>query len=409
MMGSGTVWYRGTRFRLGRGQHCYAMWAADGPPDRPVEWWPESPAGWSAAWARFTALEPPGAIVHLSPPTGRPRRAVAAVSLLGAGVLCGVASLFPGYLAGKSLASEPDLLVSHLAYLAVWTASAGLIWSGGQRRWAGALLGLGTSVVTFGFFLSDVGEVVAGGARLLGAGLVLGVLGWLACTAGGALAVQIPAAGAPRWPRRRPWDARLIPAAATLAAVGAACAFAPSWDRYTLRTATGLSQTLTAGNSFANPAAVMAGDFAVMAGLVLVVVIAALWRPARLGAALLAGAVIPMVAEAVTALIEVGEPTSSAQFGIAPAQAARVGLTIGASVTAAFWIYCGFVLVLVLICAWLLWPARRPVPLAGGGYPARPGTDPALGGGPWRSTGDLVPAAADRTGGPAVSTDPPTR
>jgi uncharacterized iron-regulated membrane protein len=119
--------------------------------------------------------------------------------------------------------------------------------------------------------------------------------------------------------------------------------------------------------------------------------------------------VIPMVAEAVIALIEVGEPTSSAQFGIAPAQAARVGLTIGASVTAAFWIYCGFVLVLVLICAWLLWPARRPVPLAGGGYPARPGTDPALGGGPWRSTGDLVPAAADRTGGPAVSTDPPTR
>ena len=192
MKGSGTVWYRGTRFQLGRGQQCYAMWAAGAPPDRPVEWWPETPAGWSAAWARFTALEPPGAIVHLSQPTGRSRRAVAAVSLLGAGVLCGVAGLFPGYLAGKSLASQPDLLVSHLAYLAGWTASAALIWSGGLRRQAGTLLGLGTSVVTFGFFLSDAGEVAAGGARLLGPGLILGAAGWLACTAGGALAVQVP-------------------------------------------------------------------------------------------------------------------------------------------------------------------------------------------------------------------------
>lgn len=371
MMGSGTVWYRGARFQLGRGQQCYAMWGADAPPDRPLEWWPETPAGWSAAWARFTSLEPPGAIVHLSSPTARPRRTVAAVSLLGAGVLCGVASLFPGYLAGQSLASQPDQLVSHLAYLAVWTASAALIWFGGQRRWAGALLGLGTSVVTFGFFLSDAGQVIAGGTRLLGAGLVLGVLSWLACTAGAALAVQIPAAGAPRRPRRRPWGALLLPAAATLAAIGAACAFAPSWDRYTLRTPTGFSHTLTAGNSFANPAPVMAGDIAVMAGLVLVVVMAAFWCPARLGAALLAGAVIPMVAEAVTALIEVGQPTSPSQFGIPPAQAARAGLTISASVTPAFWIYCAFVLALVIICAWMLRPARRRVPFGGGGSPAQ--------------------------------------
>ena len=132
----------------------------------------------------------------------------------------------------------------------------------------------------------------------------------------------------------------------------------------------------------------MAGDIAVMAGLVLVVVIAAFWRPARLGAALLAGAVIPMAAEAVTALIEVGEPASPAQFGIAPAQAARLGLTISASVTPAFWVYCGFVLALALICAWLLRPARRPVPRAGGEYPA------------WPSAGDLAPAYADRTATP---------
>jgi hypothetical protein len=67
----------------------------------------------------------------------------------------------------------------------------------------------------------------------------------------------------------------------------------------------------------------------------------------------------------------VGQSTSSAQFGIPPAQAARLGLTISASVTPVFWIYCAFVLALVIICAWLLRPARRPVPLAGGGYPAQ--------------------------------------
>ena len=82
-------------------------------------------------------------------------------------------------------------------------------------------------------------------------------------------------------------------AAAALAAVGAAIAFAPSWDSYTLRTAAGLTHTLTAGNSFANPAPVIAGDVAVMVTLVAVVAAAALWRPARLGAVLLAGAVVP--------------------------------------------------------------------------------------------------------------------
>lgn len=403
MMDSGTVWYQGTRFRLGRGQRCYALWAADGPPGRPVEWWPETPAGWSAAWSRFTALEPPGAILHLSQPAERPGRAVAAASLLAAGVLCGVVGLFPGYLAGQSVASQPDLLVTHLAYLAVWTAAAALIWSGGQRRRAGTLLGLGTSVVAFGFFLSDVGTVAAGGARLLGPGLVLGVLGWLACTVGGVLAFRIPAGDAPRWPQRRAWGSLLIPGAAGLAAVGVACAFAPSWDSYTLRTAAGLTQTLTAGNSFANPAPVLAGDVAVMAGLVVIVVIAGLWRPIRLGAMLLAGAVIPMAAEAVSALVQVGEPTSPAQFGIPAAQASRAGLTISAGVTPAFWIYCGFVLALVMICGWLLLPPRRGVALLGGRAPVRPGSYPAPGSMPWRGPGDLVPAHAGRPDGPAGS------
>ena len=43
----------------------------------------------------------------------------------------------------------------HVVYLAVWAASALLILLGGARLRAGALLGLGTSVVTFGFFFAE--------------------------------------------------------------------------------------------------------------------------------------------------------------------------------------------------------------------------------------------------------------
>jgi hypothetical protein len=58
----------------------------------------------------------------------------------------------------------------------------------------------------------------------------------------------------------------------------------------------------------------------------------------------------------ISALVQIGEPTSSAQFGISPAQAAQAGLTISSGVTPAFWIYCAFVVALVMMCAWMLIP-----------------------------------------------------
>jgi len=353
-----TIWYRGARYQLGRGQHGYAIWAAGGPPARPLEQWPETPAGWNAAWARFTAAEVPGSIVHLSPPAAPAPRTLAAVALLAAGVACGVASLFPSYLAGASLASEPDQLLPHVCYVATWAASALLIGSGRTRRRPGALLGLGLSVVTFGFFVADAGTVISGGAHLLGPGLVLGLIGWLACTAGAALALRPSPGDGPRPPQAVPAGPALTLAVAGFAALGAAIAFAPSWDSYTLRTPSGLLNHVTAGNAFANPAPVIAGDVAVMAGLVVVAIMAALWRPARLGAALLAGAVIPMAAQAISALIQAAEPISSSAFGIPPAQAAQAGLTISTGLTPAFWVYCVFVIALLLTTGWLLRPSR---------------------------------------------------
>jgi hypothetical protein len=343
-----TIWYRGAGYQLGRGQYGYAIWPAGGPPEQPLERWPETPAGWSAAWSRFNAVEAPGSIVHLGPPAGpaagppaapaswRPAAGpswragdsgstagprwsglhaagpLSAAILLATGVACGLASLFPSYLSGGSLAQEPAELVPHVIYLAVWAASAVLIVSGGIRQRMGALLALGMSIVTFGFFFSDLGTVLSGGAHLLGPGLVLGLTGWLACTAGAVLAFRLRSADRPRKLDARQRGSVVTLVIAVLAALGAAISFAPSWDSYTLRTAAGLTNTITAGNSFANPGPVIVGDVAVMITLVVVVAFAALWRPARLGAVLLAGAAIPMAAQAISALVQAGEPVSPA-------------------------------------------------------------------------------------------------
>jgi hypothetical protein len=347
------------------------------------------------------AIETPGTIVQVGARPaavagGPSRRGVVAAALLALGVAFGIAGLFPHYHDGASLASQAAQVVPHAIYLAVWSASAALILLGGTRGRVGALLAVGTSIVTFGFFFADAGTAIAGGARVMGAGLVLAIIGWAACAAGSAMAFRpqwagavgargglgagggvgaagalgaggalgaagaVGAPGRPRWRERR---SVLLLAGATLAALGAAAAFAPSWDSYTLRTAAGTVQTATAGNAFANPGLVIAGNIAVMAALVLVAVAAAVWRPRRLGAALLAGAAVPMVAQAISAVVQVAQGTSPAQLGISPAQAAQAGLTISSGLTAAFWIYCAFVVALLVAGAWMAIP-RRPAAVA---------------------------------------------
>ena len=355
------IWYRGANYQLGLGPHGYGIWPVAGPPGYPLEQWPETPQGWAAAWSRFTAIEHPAAIVHLSRPAllvASPRSSVGAAGLLGAGVACGIAGLFPAYLSGASLASDPANLVPHVIYLATWLAGGLLIVSGGTWRRVGALLALGTSIVAFGFFLADLGLVISG-ASPLGPGLALGLIGWLLCTTGAAAAAWPPGlAGAPRWRLARRGRPAVTLAVTALLAAGAAAAFAPSWDSYTLRTPSQLIQTVTAGNIFSNPGPVIAGNIAVMVALVAVAAAAAVWRPARLGAALLAGALIPMAAQAISALIQLGQGASPAQFGISPGRAAQAGLTITSGLTAAFWIYLVLVIALAGLSAWLLVPAR---------------------------------------------------
>jgi len=356
-----TIWYRGANYQLGRWQHSYGIWPVARRPEYPLEQWPETPQGWAAAWSRYAAIEHPAAIVHLSSPAVPvPSRgsSIGAAGLLGAGVACGIAGLFPAYLYGASLASDPADLVPHVIYLATWLASGLLILTGGTWRRVGALLGLGTSIVTFGFFFADLGTVISGGSPL-GSGLAFALIGWLLCTTGAAVAAWPPgSAGAPRWQLPRRARPAVTLAVTVLLAAGAAAAFAPSWDSYTLRTPSQLVQTVTAGNIFSNPGPVIFGNVAVMVALVAAAAAAALWEPARLGAAILAGALIPMAAQAISALIQASQGASPAQFGISPARAAQAGLTITSGLTPAFWIYLALVIALTGVCAWVLIPSR---------------------------------------------------
>jgi hypothetical protein len=289
-----------------------------------------------------------------------------------------------------------------------------LIALGGTRLRIGALLAAGLSIVTFGLFLADAGTPIAGGAHLAGAGLVLSLLGWLACAAGSAVALRSRPArsaravdgtdAAGRWiPLGRPRGAALGPAVLLiLAGLGAAAAFAPAWDSFTLRAATGQTQTLTAGNAFADPGPVIAGNVAVMVALAAVVIAAALWRPARHGAVLLAGAVIPMAAQAISALVQVGEPVSPTQFGFTPAQVSQFGLTVSAGLTPAFWIYCVLVVALIVSFAWMLFTPQEADGLAGTGTGTGTGNGPDTEFPTWHvaraDAYDLTGAPADELG-----------
>jgi hypothetical protein len=465
-----TITYRGANYEIGRGLGFYGVWTAGGPRSQPLERWPETPGGWTAAWARFASIEAPGTIVPVgknTPPvppaapregedpgpfgentaptgpdetgldetgsgetggtvvtpagavpytpygqyagyaapvrSGRTARFTAA-ALLGAGVILGVAGLFPSYIGTVSLAQQADQVIPHAIYLAVWTASAGLILLGGTRLRLGALLSLGLSAVTFGLFFADAGTAIsAAGSPGGGAGLVLSLLGWLACAAGTVVAFLAGPASGPAPDVQpdglaRPRGAAIGPAVMTvLAGLGVAAAFAPAWDSFTLRTAAGQVQTLTAGNAFANPGLVIVGDVAVMIALAAAVIAAVLWRPVRHGAVLLAGATIPMAAQAISALVQIGKTPAPAQFGISSAQASQLGLTISAGLTPAFWIYFGFLVALIISCVWMFF-TPRPVPAPPGeGYGPRP-DDSAAGPEPAESTAPATAAAGARDG-----------
>jgi hypothetical protein len=440
-----SISHRGAKYEIGRGKRYYGIWVAGAPESDPIDRWPETREGWEQAWGRFVAIEKPETIAPVqktprtrfklprmtAPAALRPRGSgpawtAAGAGLLGLGVLLGLIGLFPSYIGTHSLAAQTEQLVPHLLYLLTWAVSAVLVAGGLRARPGGArigaLLGTGLSAVTFGLFFADLGQVIAYGG--LGAGLVLSLLGWLACAAGSVVALiapsrataamsgsavpgsAVPGSAEPGNPaarggrsgpsRPRATDAGPI-ALLLLAAVGTVAAFVPSWDTYTLTQAsTGASQTVTAGNAFASPAPVIAGNVAVIVAVVGVAVLAAVWRPARQGAALLAGAIVALAAQAISALIQASEPATPAMFGISQSQAA--GLTISSGLTPIFWVYCVFVISLLISCAWMLTAPQYQAMPAAPRYPAPGHVPPAQSAGT-SEAGDSAVEAGDSGAG----------
>jgi hypothetical protein len=375
-----TISCRGAGFEVGRGRGFYGIWAIGAPDDKPLAWWPETDEGWSAAWQRFTPIEVPGTIA----PAGQaaaPRAAqdfraqstvvwlvarLVAAALLGLGVLLGLIGLFPGYIGTPSLTSLPGQLVAHLIYLAGWAGCAALVLLGGTRQRIGALAGIGVSAITLGLFGSDAASAVtATSSNLFGAGLALTLIGWAVCTAGAVLAFLL--AGRANGPARLGLrGAPIVPlmplVTLVIAGIGAAIAFAPSWDRFTVESVTGPLKSVTEGNAFSNPGLVIAANVVTMIAIVAVVVIAAMWRRAGSGAALLAGALVPLVAQAISALVQLGQAVSPDQFGYTPLQVYEFGLTVSSGVTVAFWVFCAFVVALILSAVQMITAPDAAVP-----------------------------------------------
>ena len=425
--------HRGEKYEIGRGKRFYGIWVVGAPYDAPVDRWPENRDGWQQAWARFAAIEAPGTIA----PVTRARKglrlgigrrgaddgaagdvtgdsvsgepgAVGARSrgtallvgegLLVLGVVLGLAGLFPAYEGSQSLLSQGAQVVPHLCYVIGWALTAALVALSVARpsnaARLGALFGLGLSAVTFGLFLADWGQVISGGVSL-GFGLVVSLLSWAAGTAGSALvlAANVAPSHEPSRPMRLERRHAGPLALLVLAGIGTAATFAPSWDSYVLAfSAEGTSQTITAGNAFDNPGVVIAGNVAVMVAIIAVAILAAMWRPARHGALLLAGAIVPLAADAVSALIQVGQPATPEMFGITSAQASAAGLTISSGLTGIFWVYFVFVISLLVSCAWLFTEPRHPIMP---GIPTSPWSPAGEDQGTWDAAGTDLSEDAD--------------
>jgi hypothetical protein len=183
-----------------------------------------------------------------------------------------------------------------------------------------------------------------------GAGLYLSLAGWLACSAASVTALF--ALGSPT-PRGKPaaWGRPLV-VAGGIGALGAAVAFALPWDSYTVTTAaTRASQTTTAGNIFANPGAIIAGNVVTMALIVGVVVMAIAWRPAVVGVTILTGALVPLAAQVFATLAQPVPPLSD--FGVSSSEALAGQISVAGSYTGWFYLYCAFAAALVVLAGWI--------------------------------------------------------
>lgn len=302
------------------------------------------------------------------------RAGLAAGGLIGVSVALGLADDFLGWRLELGRADQIALVLTTGLSLGVLTASAGLVVAGSwpaaasarpdsrpQLKAYGTLLGAGMSALSFCAALDALGGMVAGLYRFsFSPYWLVDLLGWLPGAAGSALLLGRKhgraSVGRPGRPRRA--DALAL-ALLAITAIGAMVTWGPPWERYTFTVAaTGAVQTVALYNEFTAPGALLAAGVCYMLVVVAMAAAAAVWRPARLGAVFLTGAVAMLAEQALAGFATVIHKPSPAMFGISQAQAAAARLTITVTGTSWFWASCGFVAVLIVLHEWLFTRSR---------------------------------------------------
>jgi hypothetical protein len=261
-----------------------------------------------------------------------PRPAFAEVAL-GGGLLLiclglHIGAMFPPYpgLPASPVVSSSWEIAVYVCLEIGWALAAVLVLSRVSVR-GGAALGAGLGTVELGLLAVDIanGFQVSNGSEA-GAWLALAGLGFGA--AGVLVAASTVPLGTPRVPQVRSAVFVLL---ATFAVV---LSYLPSWDKWTaVSPSLHVSDSVTEGNAFSQPAVVMAAVLLTVIGFAFVAVLGSVWSPATVGAWATAGAVIALSSQLISAVFQLSEAVPSTAFGVSAANARSVGLKISTSLT----------------------------------------------------------------------------
>jgi hypothetical protein len=288
-------------------------------------------------------------------PTEATRPAWAEVAVAGGLLLLSVgthiAAMFPAYTGSPpaSVVSTGYELAEYICLTVGWAMAALLVLTRVSVR-GGVALGAGIAVVELGFLISDLASAVntsqgsSPGVWIAFAALSLGGAGVLLG------ASTVPMGG----PRLRPYERSLHPRAmaTVLVALVAVAAFLPSWDKYEVVSAAGRTTTVTLGNAFSQPAAVMAGELVAALAIGIIAILGAFWAPPTVGAWMTGGALIALSSQLISAVVQVS-------------QASSVSVGGGRATVALTWWWAVDVGAAVALAGLALWSGLASRPIAG--------------------------------------------
>jgi hypothetical protein len=268
--------------------------------------------------------------------------AAGALALIAAGLT--FAALVPEYYdGGESLSDATANLWHNLPAVIVWALSAILLFIP-RTRIVGAGLVTASALVWAGAYLSDIGTLLAGDEDA-GAGAVLGLFGiTIALVAAGVAVVLLLATGGRRSPvRGGTWWALLAAVIGITYAIG----FAMNWTETTVRAttpdytfnATGTAEVSERCCTLADSRGWdLAGDLHLIIVSVLVLLVAAAWRPGWAGFGALVGAGAVMAAFPLSGLINASETRTAEDLGFPSRQITEAGLTVERTSLIGLWV-----------------------------------------------------------------------